>query len=61
MSDEGTHAFDDEAEDAMRSAPAGARRSGRLKWIVAAIAVIAVNRGGRLCRASADRGGNRLR
>ena len=45
MSDEGSHAFDDE-EDAMRSAPAGARRSGRLKWIVAAIAVIAVTAAG---------------
>lgn len=45
ISDEGSHAFDDE-EDAMRSAPAGARRSGRLKWIVAGIAVIAVTAAG---------------
>ena len=37
--------FDDE-EDAMRSAPAGARLSGRLKWIVAGIAVIAVTAAG---------------
>ena len=45
MSDEGSHAFDDE-EDAMRSAHAGARRSGRLKWIVAGVAVIAVTAAG---------------
>jgi hypothetical protein len=40
ISDEEAHELDDE-EDAMRSARSGDRRPGRLKWIVAGIALLA--------------------
>jgi len=46
-SDEGSHAFDHQ-EDAMRPAHTAARKPNRLKWIVAAVAVIAATAAGAL-------------
>lgn len=47
-SDEGSQAFDEQQEDAMRPAHTAARKPNRLKWIVAAMAVIAATAAGAL-------------